>query len=339
MANAPLYVTGGGMRIDYLITHDGQAYLGLAGGNAHYAAVGAALWSEHVAPWARVGENYPAELLSRLEEFHFDISGLKHIAGDHDHRTFYAYTPDGRRDDTNPGFHFARIGVSMPDALSGYVHSTPGQAELSQFEPLAIRMDDWPRTFGTAGAVHLSPSPIHSHGNIVSQIGERGIRIVTLDPGERYMVPELASNVRELLPYVSAFLPSESEVRSLFGFGVTVKDAVETLGAWGAPLVVVKRGRNGVLVYDRESGGMWQQPAYHPVGDEGVIDVTGAGDAFCGGFMVGLATTGSPQVAARMGVVSASLVIEGYGALYALDKPKALIAERLQSLEMASPMP
>ena len=83
---------------------------------------------------------------------------------------------------------------------------------------------------------------------------------------------------------------------------------------------------------------MWQQPAYHPVGDERVIDVTGAGDAFCGGFMVGLATTGSPQVGVRMGVVSASLVIEGYGALYALDKPKTLAAERLRSLEMARPL-
>ena len=38
--------------------------------------------------------------------------------------------------------------------------------------------------------------------------------------------------------------------------------------------------------------------------------------------MVGLAQTGDPIQAAQMGLVSASLVIEGYGALYALGAGK-----------------
>jgi sugar/nucleoside kinase (ribokinase family) len=339
MTTATRFVTGGGMRIDYLIAHDGQAHLELPGGNALYAAVGAALWSKHVAPWARVGENYPAELLSQLEMHTLDTSGLKRISGDHDHRTFYAYTADGRRDDTNPVFHFARIGVSMPKALTGYLHSTPGQAELSQFDPLALRIEDWPGSFDAVGALHLAPLPIRSHKEIVRRMGERGMRIVTLDPGERYMVPDLAPTVREILPHVSAFLPSESEVRSLLGPAVTMQAAVKTLGAWGAPLVVVKRGKKGVLLHDRESDETWRQPPYHPEGNEAVVDVTGAGDAFCGGFMVGLAKTGSARIAARMGAVSASLVIEGYGALYALDKPQALAGERLRYLDSARPEP
>jgi sugar/nucleoside kinase (ribokinase family) len=327
------------MRIDFLITRDGQAHIGLAGGNALYAAVGAALWSDRVAPWARVGENYPAEPLSQLERYHFNISGLKRIAGDHDHRTFYAYTPDGRREDTDPAFHFARISAPMPGALADYVHSTPGQAELSQFEPLALRYDDWPASFAGVRAIHLAPSPIHSHQDLVVRISERGKRIVTLDPGERYMVPELASSVRELLPHVDAFLPSESEIKSLFGPEVSLRAAIKTLGDWGAPLVIIKRGRNGVLLYDHESGNQWRQPAYHPATDKRVIDVTGAGDAFCGGFLVGLATTGRPEVAARMGVVSASLVIEGYGALYAMNAPKETAGNRLRNLEKGFAMP
>lgn len=337
MTTAPLFVTAGGMRIDFLITQAGQAHLGLAGGNALYAAVGAALWSKQVAPWARVGENYPADLLSQLEKHNLDTSGLKRIAGDHDHRTFYAYTADGRRDDTNPVYHFARIGMSMPKALAGYVHSTPGQAELGRFDPLAVRIDDWPRSFDAVRAVHLAPLPIRSHKEIIRRIGERGIRIVTLDPGERYMVPELAHSVRELLPHVSAFLPSESEIRSLFGTDVTMQEAVSTLAAWGAQLVVVKRGRKGVLLYDSESSETWRQPPYHREGDEAVIDVTGAGDAFCGGFMVGLANTGNARIAAKMGAVSASLVIEGYGALYALKKPGVMASERLQYLATDGP--
>jgi ribokinase len=332
MMTGPAFVAGGGLRTDYLITRDGQAHVGLAGGNALYTAVGAALWSDRVALWARVGENYPTELLTRLERHHFDISGLKRVSGDQDHRTFYAYSPDNRRDDTNPEFHFARIGSSLPETLAGYLHSTPGQADLNQFEPLALRTEDWSPVFDAARAIHLAPMPIHSHRDIVELAGDQGARIVTLDPGERYMVPELLSSVRELLPHVNAFLPSESEIRSLFGSGVTMRAAARILGDWGAPLVVIKGGPKGILLFDRESGRQWRLPAYHPVGDERVIDVTGAGDAFCGGFMVGLATTGKPRAAARMGIVSASLVIEGYGALYAMDRPKEFAGDRLRGL-------
>ena len=332
MSSGPLYVTGGGMRIDFIITRDGKARLGLAGGNALYSAVGAALWSKRVAPWARIGENFPADTLSQLEDSGLAVSGLRRVPGKQDHRTFYAYTPDGRREDTNPADHFARIGAPMPGELMGYVHSTPGQAELARFEPLSLRHDDWPDSFDSAVAVHLAPLPIHSHMELVSRISERGSMIVTLDPGERYMVPELLSSVRELLPHISAFLPSESEIRSLFGPSVEPEAAARSLADWGAPIVVVKRGHNGVLVCERESGRLWRQPAYHPAGDERVIDVTGAGDAFCGGFMVGLVDSGEAEIATQLGAVSASLVIEGYGALYALGRPPRLAESRLQEL-------
>ncbi len=43
-------VTTGGLRTDYLITRDGQAHSGLPGGNALYAAAGAAMWTDDVAP-------------------------------------------------------------------------------------------------------------------------------------------------------------------------------------------------------------------------------------------------------------------------------------------------
>ncbi len=54
-----LFITSGGLRVDYLITHSGKPHIGLVGGNAVYAAVGAALWHEQIGLWARLGENYP----------------------------------------------------------------------------------------------------------------------------------------------------------------------------------------------------------------------------------------------------------------------------------------
>ena len=70
-------------------------------------------------------------------------------------------------------------------------------------------------------------------------------------------------------------------------------------------------------------------------GDETIVDVTGAGDSFCGGFLVGLARSGDCYYAARQGLVSSSLVIEGYGATYALTRPKEVAQERFSQISFA----
>ncbi|MCI0396747.1 MAG: carbohydrate kinase family protein [Chloroflexi bacterium] len=326
------FVAGGGMRVDYLVTHDGRAELGLLGGNALYAAVGAAIWGVRVGLWARLGENYPYAWLDQLKHTTLDTAGLKRIPGRQEHRTFYAYTPSGHRDDTDPAGHFARIGRPLPPELADYVHSTPGQDDPAAYEPLALRPQEWPAAYESAEAIHLSPLSIRTHREVSAHLRRRGIHQITVDPGERYMVPKLAGHIRRFLPQVTAFLPSDQEVRSLFGRDTSLAQAAETLGQWGAPLVVVKNGAEGVLVYEPAHGRLTHLPAFHRPGDGRVVDVTGAGDAFCGGFMVGLAQSGDPLQAARMGLVSASLVIEGYGALYALGRRPEEAQQRLAAI-------
>lgn len=329
----PSYVTAGGLRIDYLITRSGEAYTGLPGGNALYAAAGAAFWTDSVALWARYGSSFPQQWLADLNQLGLDTQGLVGIAGDHDHRTFYAYTPDGRRDDTNPAAHFARFNLPLPDVLADYVHSTPRQDEPHEFEPLAPRPEEWPDSFANVAAVNLSPLPLSSHLHVSQALCHQGIRQITVDPGERYMIPERIPYVRQILPSIKAFLPSDQEVRSLLGHGVDLIEAADTFCEWGAPLVVIKIGAEGVLVKDKEQSIVVHLRPYHLPGDPRVIDVTGAGDAFCGGFMVGLDQTANPIHAAQMGLVSASFVIEGYGVLRALKINKEEAEQRLEILK------
>ena len=327
------FVAGGGLRIDYLITHDGQARTELIGGNALYAAVGAALWSDDVGLWARMGENYPEAWLEQLRPYPISTNGLIRIPGQQDHRTFFAYTPDGPRDDTNPAAHFARVGQPLPEALRDYVHSTPGQGNPDGYEPLALRPEDWPDAYKGVEAVHLSPISLATQRHVPAALRQQGIRQISLDPGERYMIPERADYIRQLLPQIDAFLPSDMEVRSLFGDDVDLWKAEATLCDWGVPLVVIKNGANGVLVMEgKRNGRATHLLPYHQPHDPRVVDVTGAGDSFCGGFMVGLAQTGSPIQATQMGLVSASLVIEGYGALYALGRGREEAQARLQEI-------
>ncbi|RMG94830.1 MAG: carbohydrate kinase family protein [Chloroflexi bacterium] len=321
--NTPRYICGGGIRIDYIIRHDGRVHNGIVGGNALYAAVGAALWTQNVAVWGRVGVNYPQQWLNELSKYGLDTSSIIQLDTPQDHRTFYAYLPDGRREDTNPAYHFARIGHPLPEALHGYIHSTPGQDNPHQYEPLALRPDDWPTHFDPLPqrptVVHLSPLALSTHLHLPPFLRQRGVGQITADPGERYMQPDNIPWLRQFLPHLDAFLPSEQEIRTLFGPKMGVWEAAETLCDWGVPLVVIKLGAKGVIMLEGKNGRRTELPAIYQANDPRVVDVTGAGDAFCGGFMVGLAQTGSPRQAAQMGLQSAARVLEGYGALYALQ--------------------
>ena len=324
----PDLICSGGLRVDYLITLDGQAHLREMGGNALYAAVGAKIWTDQVGLLARVGENYPVGWRDALRRHGLDTSGVRVMPGQQDLRTFFAYLDPCTRVDTDPAFHFAHIGQNLPDELCDYVHSTPGQDDPDDYEPLAVQPEDWPRTFDGACALHLSPISIRTHANLPARARQAGVTQVTADPGERYMVPRLRSHIEALLRNVDVFLPSEMEVRSLMG-DLDLWEAAIEFARLGPSIVVIKVGNQGALVYERESGRRTHIPPY----PAHVIDSTGAGDSFCGGFAVGLAGTGDPVRAAQYGTVSASWIIEGYGALYALRFGRSETELRLNRLE------
>ena len=251
--------------------------------------------------------------------------GVVRVPGWQDMRTFYAYLDLQTRDDTEPESHFARLGIPFPDDLQGYVHSTPGH-DSQDYMPLSPRPDDMPQSYLEVNAVNLSPLDLPSHRALSPALAERGIR-VHLDPGERYMKPALQDEVFSLLRWVAVFLPSEQEVESMLG----------NLGPWqaacrfaeaGPGVVVIKAGSKGSLVYDRGSRRRWRIPAY----PAHLVDVTGYGDAYCGGFMVGHDETQDPVLAGCYGAVSASFVLEGFGALYALRYARHQAEARLAEL-------
>jgi ribokinase len=137
----------------------------------------------------------------------------------------------------------------------------------------------------------------------------------------------LAGQLDDVLRWAGAFLPSEQEVELLLG-KCDAWQAAHRFAQAGPSVVVIKAGSMGSLVYDRHRTRRWVIPAYPTK----VVDVTGAGDAYCGGFMVGYAETLDPVMAGCYGAVSASFVLEGYGALYALRYSRAQAEERLAAL-------
>jgi sugar/nucleoside kinase (ribokinase family) len=114
------YIFLGGLRTDYCITHNGQARLGVMGGNAIYAATGAKVWSSSVGIVSRVGSNYPKEWILSLEDAGIDTRGIRILEDPHDTLTFYAYISEEERVDINPAAHFLRIGHPLPKELLDY---------------------------------------------------------------------------------------------------------------------------------------------------------------------------------------------------------------------------
>jgi ribokinase len=333
MPSAPVqFAVVGGLREDYFITPRGAVHLRKIGGNAVYAAAGARLWTEQVGLVARVGSNYPREWLRVIAAHGIDTAGVTVAPHTLDTRTFYAYLSLEERDDTDPEAHFARLGHPLPSDLVGYATSTEGQEERDSLSPLGVHADDIPPEYRAADAFHLSPFDFGVHYHLPGWLRRQGVRSVTADPSVRYMQPRYAADVARILQSLDAFLPSEMETRGFFAEPLDdLWAAAEAFGAMGARIVVLKLGARGQYVYETASARRWHVPAYPAA----VVDVTGAGDAYCSGFMVGLAATGDPLEAALRGSVSASVVIEGYGALYALETGPGLAPRRLEELRHA----
>src|SRR5258708_16665514 len=133
--------------------------------------------------------------------------------------------------------------------------------------------------------------------------------IITLDTHEDYVV-DYRQRLRALAARVDAFLPSRSELADLVGYDDPLR-ALSDLTNLPTPIIVIKMGAEGVLIWDKAKGTLHEVGVAHGP----VVDVTGAGDAFCGGFCACLSLGGCPVQSAQHGNLSASSVVAWFRSL------------------------
>ena len=219
--------------------------------------------------------------------------------------------------------------MTFPKALLGYQPPSEVQEDPRQPHTHAPTLGDIPKDYLAASAVHICPMDFTSQGQLLATFKAGSATTVTLDPEPAYMNPGFLKDLRELLNGLTAFLPSREELQSLF-WGKTndLWEMVEALGSYGCEFIVIKSGGLGQYLYDAVGGHRWEIPAY----PSRMADPTGAGDAFCGGFLAGYRKTYDPLEAALHGNASASLKVEGSGAFYPLDVMPGLAQARLDAL-------
>ena len=319
----------GGLREDYCITPDQRVIPGTLGGNAVYSAVGARIWTDSVGIVSRVGNNFPRRWLEQLENAGINTHWVKILGDNHPSITFYAYLSPEERVDTNPIAHFARIGEQMPKELVGYTNSTTGQGSRTEFIALSVRPSDLEELTQSPIGTHLAPAEYLTHSTIPYTLKSAGVRVLTLDPSIRYMNPDFKLDLPKLINGIDVFMPSEMEARRFFAPDPPgILDMAKRFAEMGCRYVVIKLGARGQILLDSTTDKHWEIPAYPTA----IRDVTGAGDAYCGGFLVGLTETGDPVEAALRGTISASLTVEGTGALYALERTPGLATSRLKTM-------
>ena len=263
---------------------------GVSGGSAAYFAAAASQLCP-VRLVAVVGGDWPAEHHSILKSF----SGvcLEGLESRTNSRTFSwggKYFEDVNRRETL----FTEVGVL-------------------QEEPPRV-----PAAYADSELVFLGNTHPSVQLGFIDQFPKRKLVVAdTMDLWIRTANPEL----RALLQRVDGLIVNDSEAAELTGVRNAISAGRKILDM-GPRFVVVKKGEHGAILIHPEGSAVI--PAF-PIDDANVVDPTGAGDSFAGGFMGYLAREGrfdfaSLQKAMAYGTVVASFSLEAFG----LDRMRTL---------------
>ena len=141
---------------------------------------------------------------------------------------------------------------------------------------------------------------------------------LSLDPGELYAKKGLVE-LKPIIKRCFAIFPNEHELKLLTGEGY--KKGARRLLDEGTKVVAVKLGPKGCYVTDgKEEHLIRRFPAK-------VVDTTGAGDAFCAGFLYGLVKNKNLAQCGRLGNFVASKCIQKVGARAGLPYQTDLLSD------------
>jgi fructokinase len=136
--------------------------------------------------------------------------------------------------------------------------------------------------------------------------------MVSLDPNYHpHNWPDVAdfhSVLADAYRWTDITKPSLDDCTRLFGPGLSPVTYVERFLDWGAEMVALTMGQQGVLVATDDGDFFHVQS-----NDAEVADVTGAGDAFWAGLLTGMLDGHSPDEAACLGQIVAEIKIGTVG--------------------------
>ena len=271
-------LTVGSVAFDSIKTPFGAASR-VVGGAATYFSVAASFFAD-IRLVAVVGDDFTEEQMRVFSGRRIDLSGLQRLPG----KTFRWK---------------GEYSVDFSSRETIYTHLNV----FDQFRPVL------PESYRSTPFVFLANIHPSLQLEVLDQV--HAPQFVAADT-MNYWIDGTPGELREVLRRIDALVINDEEARELSGESNLVK-AARAIQRMGPALLVIKRGEHGVLV--TRDRGFFATPAM-PL--EEVLDPTGAGDTFAGGFMGYLASAGeiSDSAVARAiiaGSALASCSVEDFG--------------------------
>jgi len=287
----------GNMTIDDLVFADGTTKWCVPGGNSIYAGLGMAVWGVRPSIMARYGPDYPVEVIgaNRIDLSLATKGGLTL-------RNWGLYEEDGSR-------HFI------------FRHAT---RDWFEFCPTVSDLDEGPYPY-----CHLAPLPWHLQSDFVAYLRQRGAQLISVDVDDRKLAEVDEAALAAMLGQIDFFLPSRQDVAAIYP-GISDLDGLRRLRDLDPKIkvIAIKRGADGVIVHSAGDSDYLSLPSIASQ----VVDATGAGDAFCGGFLAGYVEIGEAVEAALRGTVSAAFAVAGLGPSTLAEAEPAEAHARLAAL-------
>jgi sugar/nucleoside kinase (ribokinase family) len=251
----------------------------ILGGSATHFSVAASYFTQ-VSMVAAIGDDFPEKHVAYLQRKGIDTSGLQRQRG----RTFRW------KGEYGSDFNTART----------------LETQLNVFADFSPRIREEHRQLRFVFLGNIDPD---LQRDVVAQMQRPGIIVCDT---MNYWIEKKRESLVKTLSLADVLIINDAETRQLAEERNLLR-AVQTIRGWGLKTLVVKRGEYGVLMSNGPS--MFGCPAY-PV--ESVIDPTGAGDSFAGGFCGYLAAAGKRDDAGMrkavvFGSVMASFTVSEFG--------------------------
>lgn len=273
------FIAVGSVIIDDIVYPDGRTDMGVLGGGGTHAACGMALAGERPALIALVGKDLPADIRARLAR-RFDISGLVWSA--HKQlRGWQIFEWDGKRSEV------FRVDVVEP----------------FQFEPLADSPD---MPFAAAKGITLLRGPAY-----VQAWRRRFPQAALLwEPLRALMMSGNYQGFLEGIPHADIVSPNLLEAQTVYGIE-DEREILRRMLADGVRIAALRMGERGSLLAEQGNDRAYAVP---PVSVETIVDQTGAGNTYCGGFVVGWCLQQDLARAGCTAAAAASFALETVGA-------------------------
>ncbi|MBK6473965.1 MAG: bifunctional hydroxymethylpyrimidine kinase/phosphomethylpyrimidine kinase [Flavobacteriales bacterium] len=225
------------------------------GGAATYISLAASVFLEKMGLVSVVGDDFPEAVMQDLRKRGVDLSGLEVLKGKESFFWSGKYHYDMNNRDTLE----TRLNV------------------LTELDPVL------PEAYRKASYVMLGNLDPTVQGKVLDQMDKRPAMVV-MDTMNFWM--DIAMDkLKEVIARVDILTINDAEARQLSGEHSLVKAAAKIM-AMGPKFLVVKKGEHGALLFGNDR--VFFAPAL-PLED--IIDPTGAGDTFAGGFIGYLAHT------------------------------------------------